>query len=87
MQASVVYGLILMDCRMPDMDGFEATRLIREQESTRGRRTPIVALTANAMSGDREKCLDVGMDDYLPKPFQAADLRSVLSKWLSASTP
>lgn len=76
--------LIIMDCQMPVMDGFEATGAIRRLETaTEGReRTPIVALTANAMEGDRNKCLAAGMDDYLAKPFMQADLVEMLSRWL-----
>ena len=80
MSAQVPYSLILMDCLMPEMDGFDATRQIREREAG-GRRIPIVALTANAMAGDRERCLDAGMDDYLSKPFRADDLRAVFSRF------
>jgi signal transduction histidine kinase/CheY-like chemotaxis protein len=79
----VPYDLVLMDCQMPVMDGFEATRLIRENEAGSGRHTIVVAVTANAMEGDRERCLDAGMDDYLPKPFRAGDLRRVLEQWLA----
>jgi CheY-like chemotaxis protein/HPt (histidine-containing phosphotransfer) domain-containing protein len=79
-----VYDLVLMDCHMPVMDGFEATRVIRGNEGTDGAhaRLPIVALTADAVKGDREQCLAAGMDDYLAKPFSQAELRSVLEKWL-----
>lgn len=63
------YPLILMDANMPDLDGYETTRLIREMEGN-SRRTAIVALTANAMPGDRELCIQAGMDDYIPKPIQ-----------------
>jgi CheY-like chemotaxis protein len=75
------YDLIFMDCQMPQMDGFEATRIIRSRELATGERTPIVALTANAMAEDRERCLDAGMDDYIPKPYSAADFQRVLQRW------
>jgi PAS domain S-box-containing protein len=75
------YDLVFMDCQMPEMDGFEATRFIRSRESETGRRLPIVALTANAMSEDRERCLDAGMDDYIPKPYSAADFERALGRW------
>ena len=76
-----LFDLILMDCQMPEMDGFEASRLIRETEMP-GRRTPIIALTANAMVGDRERCLEAGMDDYLAKPIRVPDLEEALRRWL-----
>jgi PAS domain S-box-containing protein len=74
------YDLILMDCQMPEMDGFTATREIRRQEGT-GRRTPIVALTANALEEERQKCFEAGMDDHLAKPFRRSDLKRMLEKW------
>ena len=77
--STTAYDLILMDCQMPVMDGFEATRAIRERG---GRRVPVVALTANAMEGERERCLDAGMDDYLAKPMRPADLVAKLHQWL-----
>ncbi|MEZ5402188.1 MAG: response regulator [Bryobacteraceae bacterium] len=79
------YRLVLMDCHMPGIDGFETTRSIRERESQSGTpRTPVVALTANVMPGDRERCLLSGMDDYLSKPIELAQLARALAQWLPA---
>jgi signal transduction histidine kinase/CheY-like chemotaxis protein len=79
----VSYDLVLMDCQMPLMDGYEATRRIRERE--RGsRRLPVVAMTANAMVGDRERCLESGMDDHIPKPVRVEELQRALARWLPA---
>jgi len=71
------YDLVFMDCQMPDMDGYEATKMIRQREATIGgkiRRVPIIALTAHAMEGDREHCIEAGMDDYITKPFNASQI-------------
>jgi len=76
------FDLVLMDCQMPEMDGFEATHLIRTEEAKLQRYTPIVALTADAMSGDREKCLNAGMDDYLNKPVRPERITDMLEKWV-----
>ncbi|MGH8491630.1 MAG: ATP-binding protein [Moraxellaceae bacterium] len=75
------YDLLFLDCHMPVMDGFEASRAIRAAEPA-GRRMPIIAMTASALKGDREKCLEAGMDDYLPKPVRLNDLRAALERWL-----
>ncbi len=74
------FDLILMDVQMPEMDGLEATRLIREKEAEGNKHIPIVAMTAHAMKGDREECLAVGMDDYLSKPFKPKELYSIIEK-------
>jgi CheY-like chemotaxis protein len=77
------YDLILMDCQMPEVDGFEATREIRRSEAELGGHIPIVAMTANTLEGDREACLAAGMDGYLPKPVQLAALRAVIDRFTS----
>jgi PAS domain S-box-containing protein len=80
------YDIVLMDCQMPECDGYQATTLIRQREEQGAGRTIIVALTANAMEGDRQRCLDAGMDDYLPKPLRFDDLRSMLEKYAAQVT-
>jgi len=81
------YDLVLMDCQMPEMDGFEATRLIREFEREHARpRTPVIALTANAIKGDRERCLAAGMDDYTSKPLNPDRLLDTVGRYLSPRT-
>jgi signal transduction histidine kinase/CheY-like chemotaxis protein len=79
MATASTYDLILMDCQMPVMDGFEATRVIRAAARAR---VPVIALTANAMQGDRERCIASGMDDYLAKPIRPAELEHMVKKWV-----
>ena len=80
------FDAVLMDCQMPEMDGFEATRQIREREAAPSQNTisptPIIALTANAFPEDRARCLAVGMDDFVAKPFSRDDLYQILRSWL-----
>ncbi len=81
------YAAILMDCQMPEMDGFAATRLIRQRYAERPEQPhlPIIAMTANAMSGDRERCLEAGMDDYVTKPIKLEVFKTTLERWLNRS--
>jgi len=78
------FSVILMDCQMPEMDGFDATKAIRKLETLAGTYTPIIAVTALAMSGDQERCIAAGMDDYLSKPVDTNLLKLKLNHWLQA---
>jgi CheY-like chemotaxis protein len=80
------YDIVLMDCQMPVMDGFEAARAIRSLNSAVSR-IPIIAVTANALPGEREKCLAAGMDDYVPKPVSKHALDQALARWLPVQEP
>ena len=83
----IPYDMVLMDVQMPEMDGFEATKLIRDKKSSVLNSTvPIVAMTAHAMKGDREKCLDAGMDDYIPKPVQPNAIEAMIQKWTDSDS-
>jgi two-component system, sensor histidine kinase and response regulator len=74
------FDLVLMDVQMPEVDGFDATRAIRRDERSRGTRTPIIAMTAHAMTGDRERCLEAGMDDYVSKPVRKEALDAAIAR-------
>ncbi len=76
------YAAILMDCQMPEMDGYEATAQIRMALMNKDERVPIIAITANAMEDDRDKCLQADMDDYITKPIKPETLKAVLERWL-----
>jgi signal transduction histidine kinase/DNA-binding response OmpR family regulator/streptogramin lyase len=86
MSARVPYGLILMDCQMPEMDGYEATREIRRREGS-VRQVAVIAVTADAMQGTRERCLEAGMDDYISKPVKLDKLYGALGRWLPQKQP
>ncbi|MCB4359325.1 response regulator [Quatrionicoccus australiensis] len=84
MLADERFDLVLMDCQMPLLDGFEATRILRQREEGSGLHLPVVALTANAMPGDRIRCMEAGMDDYLTKPYSGDEMLAILQRWLPA---
>jgi CheY-like chemotaxis protein len=79
------YDLVLMDCQMPEMDGLEATAMmrLREQQQNQKPRTPVIAITANAFEGERQRCLEAGMDDYISKPFNRDELQVILQRWFN----
>jgi CheY-like chemotaxis protein len=81
------YDAVLMDCHMPEMDGYEATARIRSQDEGAARRTPVIALTADAQADNRARCLDAGMDDYLTKPMRAETIRDTLARWIKSAPP
>ncbi len=80
------FDIIFMDVQMPEMDGYEATQRLRLLEGEK-RRTPIIALTASAVEGDKEKCLEAGMDDYISKPFQISELEEMINRWKKQKSP
>ena len=80
MWTELPYDIIFMDCQMPELDGYAATRTIRQREGSQ--RTPIVAMTANVMAGDKERCLASGMDDYIAKPISLHALTEALARWV-----
>jgi CheY-like chemotaxis protein len=85
--SSTHYDLVLMDVQMPELDGLEATGIIRRTEAGGGRRIPIVAMTAHAMTGDREMCLEAGMDDYISKPIRPRDLSEIIERLFPEGSP
>ena len=86
MLVQLPYDLVLMDCQMPEMDGYMATRSIRERETEGGRRTPIIAMTANAMREDRARCLEAGMDGFIPKPIALEELETAMECWIPSES-
>lgn len=87
LKGPLTYALVLMDRRLPDMDGLECTRIIRQFEADRERKTPIIAMTALGSDQDRQECMMAGMDDFLAKPFTGSELMKVLRRWTRLSSP
>jgi CheY-like chemotaxis protein len=81
------FDLVFMDVQMPEMDGFEATAAIREKEKASGHHLPVIAMTAHAMAGDRERCLEAGMDDYISKPIRPQELSHLLKHYSPMTSP
>jgi CheY-like chemotaxis protein len=81
----VPYDIVFMDCQMPELDGYDAARLIRATPGL-SQHVPIVALTAHALAGDRDKCLAAGMNDYISKPLKTPELQAALERWLGATS-
>ncbi len=86
MLRETAYSLVFMDCQMPEMDGYAATKALRKSEAMTGKHLPLIAMTAHALEGSREQCIAAGMDDYLSKPIDPEQLRLMLEKWLPAQT-
>ncbi|MEP6133768.1 response regulator, partial [Marinobacter sp.] len=84
-QSGGAFDIVLMDCQMPVMDGYEATRNIRANPEWQG--LPVIAVTANVMQGDRDDCLESGMNDYITKPYNRADLKSIIDRWAPPQPP
>ena len=82
MMEALPYDAVFMDCQMPEMDGFDATMEIRRREKENGGHIPIIAMTASVMQGDRERCLESGMDDYIAKPVQPEEVKASLARWV-----
>jgi CheY-like chemotaxis protein len=80
------YDAVLMDCQMPDMDGYQATAELRRRERDAGGHTPVIAMTAQAMDGDRQRCIDAGMDDFISKPMRHQHLADTLRRWIPSGT-